>query len=187
MLIALGPGQPIPAINSHVTRSSSSFSECDSYPVTRIWIPLYFIFIFKVHQSYTVDNYCTTPVQTTFQPAPLWLDNKTFYTTGLMHFLIRSKVAAISSFVSSQVCTKIADKRNGLFSTSFSTLFLSLSFGMIVKKLESDKMIHMLGCPICQVLFVQHTHLDFQRIEKSFFISWFHDYESYVLSRVLIV
>ena len=129
----------------------------------------------------------TTPVQTTFQPAPLWLDNKTFYTTGLMHFLIRSKVAAISSFVSSQVCTKIADKRNGLFSTSFSTLFLSLSFGMIVKKLESDKMIHMLGCPICQVLFVQHTHLDFQRIEKSFFISWFHDYESYVLSRVLIV
>ena len=165
MLIALGPGQPIPAINSHVTRSSSSsFSECDSYPVTRIWIPLYFIFIFKVHQSYTVDNYCTTPVpHLSRQPS------------SLRHF-----GWTIKPFTQLDFCHLFVFYRKPL-------IIFKTKSGLGFEKLESDKMIHMLGCPICQVLFVQHTHLDFQRIEKSFFISWFHDYESYVLSRVLIV
>lgn len=64
MLIALGPGQPLPAIKQ---------SRDQIIIIIILWMWLIssdqnmnslvlFIFIFKVHQSYTVDNYCTTPV-----------------------------------------------------------------------------------------------------------------------------
>ena len=102
MLIALGPGQPLPAIKQ----------SRDQIIIIILWMWLIsidqnmnslvlFIFIFKVHQSYTVDNYCTTPVpHLSRQPSSLRHFGWTIKPFTQLDFCLFSKygtkVAAIS-------------------------------------------------------------------------------------------